>query len=82
MDSVVTVAKIKADTAKSVSKNLAINSISAFNTVLEGKGEAGLNAKLEKKYATMRLKLFMKYSMIDYEILLSGINRNDIYSND
>jgi hypothetical protein len=80
MDTVVTVAKMKADIAKSVAKNLAVNSIEALGSILEGKKDSGLDAKLEKRYAAMRLKLFLKYTMIDYEVLASRVQRNDVYA--
>lgn len=80
MDSIVTVAELQADTAKSVAKNVSVNMIEALGSLIEGKKEDGLADKNEKRFSALRHKLFLKFTMIDYEILLSRNNRNDMYA--
>lgn len=79
MDSIVTVAKVRAEVARSVAKNLAVNTVEALGAMLDGRGDSGLDSKMKRRYDTMRLKLFLKYAMVDHEILLSRAHRNDAY---
>jgi hypothetical protein len=67
----------KADTAKSVSSNVASQVLAAFSSVVLGKGDDGLTDMNRRIYNSMRNKLFLKYIGADYEVLLTGMMRND-----
>lgn len=80
MDLITTVAQAKAEVASGVAKNMAVHVVKTIETLLGGKGEEGLDKKLQQRYATLRHRLFLKYAMIDYEVLLSRNARNDMYA--
>ena len=79
MDQIVTVAQVKADVANSVAKNMAANVAEALGSLLDGKG-AALDEKLERRFNSLRHKLYLRYIMVDYEVLLSRNYRNDVYA--
>jgi hypothetical protein len=69
----------KADIAKSTTSNVAMNVISALSAVVIGKGDDGLDERDRRIFNSMRNKLFLKYIGADYEVLLTGSQRNDQY---
>jgi hypothetical protein len=79
MDLITTVAQTRAEVAEGVARNMAVHIIQVISSLTEGKGTAN-NEKLEQRFTSLRQRLFLKYAMIDYEVLLSRNARNDMYA--
>lgn len=79
MDLITTVAQTRAEVADGVARNMAVHVIQTIGSLMEGKGTA-YSEKMEQRFASLRQRLFLKYAMIDYEVLLSRNARNDMYA--
>ena len=79
MDLITTVAQTRAEVADGVARNMAVHVVQTIGSLMEGKG-AAFNEKMEQRFASLRQRLFLKYAMIDYEVLLSRNSRNDMYA--
>lgn len=81
MELITSAAIIKSETAKGASSNAALNVSEALASTFMNKGEAGMNARDERIFSSMKNKLFMKYIGADYEVLLRSNFRNDKFLN-
>ena len=74
MDNVITNLELKKDTALASSRNLALNLIRVIDAVTKGKGN-DTDREKEEIYESLRVQLFLKYAMIDFESHSQSIHK-------
>jgi hypothetical protein len=80
MEMMSTAAKAKADVAIGTAENAAASVVTALGTILEGKGAVGESEIDNRIFNSLRNRLFLKFSGIDYEVLCLRDSRDDKFS--
>jgi hypothetical protein len=65
------------NTVGNVAKRIASIAAGVISDSFAAKGDAGLTVIQASIFSSLRIKLFLKYSMGEYEDILANINRND-----